>query len=202
MSSSMASSAAFPLHGLYYLLGLRPVLVELGSRAAKVDDHRLALRILKDGESVLVSLLYSPVADAEDRELHAVKAACPGVVLWQIPYDHVDLLAFDSSYRDRLGFIGLQVGVLLEPADQVLGRGCCLAGHIYQFAGLVDLIDVKELEQRLLSRGEEAHVIVSRRTFERPALAHGERQGRLERFGTVFPRAQVLGGVRKRTRLG
>ena len=73
----MASSAAFPLHALYYLLGLGPVLVELSSRAAKVDDHRLALRILQDGESVLVSLLYGPVADVEDRELHAVKAACP-----------------------------------------------------------------------------------------------------------------------------
>src|SRR5215203_5237005 len=175
MSSSIAISAAFPLHALYYLLGLGPVLVELSSRAAKVDDHRLALHILKDGESVLVSLLYGPVPAAEDRELHAVKTACPGVVLWQIPDDHVDLLAFDSSHRDRLWFICLQVGVLLEPADQVRRRGCCLAAHFYQFAGLVDLSDVNELEQRLLSRGEQAHVIGPLRTFECPALADGKR---------------------------
>src|ERR687890_150689 len=179
----MASSAVFPLHALYYLLGFGPVLVELSSRAAKVDDHRFALHILKDGDAVLVSLLYGPfLPPAADSELHAVRRSAQplGVVLWQIPDDHVDLLTFDSSYRNGLGFIGLQIRVLLEPADQVRGRGCYLAAHIYQFARLVDLSDVNELEQRQLSRGEQAHVIRSLRTttlrtFERPAFADGER---------------------------
>src|SRR5215204_4787236 len=84
MSSSIANSATFPLHALYYLLGLGPVLVELSSRAAKVDDHRFALRILQDGESVLVSLLYGPVPDAENRELHAVITESAPAVIYSL----------------------------------------------------------------------------------------------------------------------
>ena len=75
MASTYPFSGAFPLHALHYLPGLRPELVELSGRAAKVDDHRFALRILQDGESVLVSLLNGLVPSVEDRELHAVKTA-------------------------------------------------------------------------------------------------------------------------------
>jgi hypothetical protein len=44
-----------------------------------------------------------------------------GILLRHLLDDHVELLALDPSYSDRLRFIGLQVGVVLEPATMSSG---------------------------------------------------------------------------------
>jgi hypothetical protein len=40
----------------------------------------------------------------------------------QVPHDQVEPHAFDPPHLDRIGPLGLQVRMLLEPADHVLGH--------------------------------------------------------------------------------
>ena len=40
-----------------------------------------------------------------------------------VDYYYIELLPFDSSYANHFGFVSWQVGVLLEPAEQITGAG-------------------------------------------------------------------------------
>ena len=60
--------------------------------------------------------------------------------------EHFELLALDSSYRDRLWFGGFQVGVVLQPPDQVFGSLL----HVRR-AGFEDFLDVREGQSPYIS---------------------------------------------------
>ena len=60
--------------------------------------------------------------------------------------NHVELHAFDSSYGDRFGFGGLQVRVVLEPFDQLVGGGHRLYLPL-SAPRLVDSLQLPEVEE-------------------------------------------------------
>jgi hypothetical protein len=54
-------------------------------------------------------------------EVYAIRATHTVVVFRQVLDEYFELYALDSSYCDRLRFGGLQVWMLLKPADHILG---------------------------------------------------------------------------------
>src|SRR5215216_1497471 len=73
----------------------------------------------------------------------------PIVALRKVPNDHVKLLALYSSYSDRLGCGGLQVRMVLEPANHVLG--CLHHLRCASPSGLVDFLSAGETQTPHLS---------------------------------------------------
>src|SRR5215218_7625317 len=133
---------ASPLHALNHLLSLWRELIEIASLTADADGHRLTLHVLQDDRPILESPRggrIRPIAVLEGIYLGV------GCILGDDP---LELLALDSSYGDRLWFLGFEVGVVLEPSDHVLG---CLHGGwgIHTLGGFIDFLEVPEDQQRI-----------------------------------------------------
>src|ERR671917_1162089 len=107
---------ACPLHGVKHLLRLGQEIIELGSRIADdADGYRLTLHALQDDCSDLVplpSVPRTPIGELEEGYL---------VIRGILAYDPVELHTLDSSYGGRLRFLGVEVWMVLEPADHILG---------------------------------------------------------------------------------
>src|SRR5215203_316875 len=90
-------------------------LIELGSLTADANGYRLTLHALQDDRPVLEPLPSSPHRPIGVTE--EVYLLGGGI----LPYDVVELQALDSSYGGGLRFLGVEVGMMLEPADHILG---------------------------------------------------------------------------------
>src|ERR671916_3299680 len=114
---------SLPLDGVYNLLSLWRVLVELGGPDGEDGYHRLAPHVLQDDQAGPV---FPPECEgrgtaAEPEEGHAARAAPLAVVAFrQVPHDQVEPHAFDPPHLDRIVLPDLQVRVPPEPADHVL----------------------------------------------------------------------------------
>src|SRR5215213_11046307 len=133
---------AAPLHAVHHLLGLGRELIERVGRSGKPNHHRVAFHVLKDEDPTL-SIKCLEVSDsfatALIKDVQAVRTTITVVVLGQVIDEHLELLALESSYGDRLWFGGFKVRVMLQPPDEVFG-----SLHHVRRAGLEDFLDVGE----------------------------------------------------------
>src|SRR5215210_9462881 len=117
---------ASPLHAVHHLLGPWRELVEGDGRPGIPDHHRIALDVLQDDgptHIVILTEVSDLIATALIEDVQAARGLSTITVgvLGQVIDEHFELLALESSYGDRLWFGGFQVGVALQPPDQVLG---------------------------------------------------------------------------------
>src|SRR5829696_3941304 len=123
VNSPFALLGAAPLHAVHHLLGLWRELIEHIERRGIPNHHRIAFHVLQDDDPTLSTFreVSDSIASALINDVQAVRATITVGVLGQVIDEHFELLALDSSYRGRLRFGGLQVGVALQPPDQVFG---------------------------------------------------------------------------------
>lgn len=82
---------------------------------AEADGYRLTLYVLQDDRPVLKSFPGAPLGPIGVPE--EVYLVVGGI----LADDVVELYALDSSYGGRLWFLGLEVGMVLEPSHHILG---------------------------------------------------------------------------------
>src|SRR5215208_4749219 len=108
------------------------------------DHYRIAFDVPQDDDPTRIMILTEVsdlIATALIEDVQAARGltTIPGV-LGQVIDEHFELLALESSYGYRLWFGGFQIGVVLQPPDQVLGSLL----HVGR-AGFEDFLDVREL---------------------------------------------------------
>src|SRR5215217_7705847 len=115
--SPFRPASAAPLHAVHHLLGPGRELVEGVGWPGKPDHHRIAFDVPQDGDPTRIKVLTEVsdlIAAALIEDVQAARGygfTIPVGVLGQVIDEHFELLALDSSYRDRLWFGSFQVGV-------------------------------------------------------------------------------------------
>src|SRR5215203_2347031 len=108
VNSPLAFLRACPLHAVHHLLGLWRELIEHIERRGIPNHHRIAFHVLQHEDLTLSAFreVSDSIATALIKDVQAVRPTITVVVLGQVIDEHFELLAFDSSYRDRLWFGG------------------------------------------------------------------------------------------------